>query len=305
MFHPRCFTSLFIGFTCALSSSSSVLIWFWHWICRILRRHLLWNTSTTLSFSLFTFHVSHLYSRPSTGSTTSVLYSLSFAFLKMFFDFQILFNLTMYSSTFESPFFRSLYLPLYKLYKCSSQVSELIYFCYSLSSYHNHFLVLCNNSYHLCLNSHNCCLFHVNPTRLALSSILAVLSWICYLVEDISTTPSAKSRSSNLNVNFHLIPILTMTNQEQKTRHITSLFDACFNVKPLAYFSLVVYSTLEVFTKYFHHSNDVFWDSIFLHDSQHAFAVDRVEHHFKIYEVQIECCLPLVNLLNEVPQYIE
>ena len=210
------------------------------------------------------------------------------------------------SLIFESPFFRSSYhLPLYKLYKCSSQVSELIYFCYSLSSYQNHFLVLCINSYHLCLNSHDCCLFHVNPTRLALSSILAVLSWICYLVEDISTTSSEKSRSSNLNVNFHLIPSLTMTNQEQKTRHITSLFDAGFNVKPLAYFSLVVYSTLEVFTKYFYHSNDVFWDYIFLHDSQHAFAVDRVEHHFKIYEVQIECCLPLVNLLNEVPQYIE
>ena len=145
MFHPRCFTPLFIGFTCALSSSSSVLIWFWHWICRILRRHLLWNISTALSFCLFTFHVSHLYSRTSTG-TTGVLYSLSSVLLRMFFDFQILFNLTMYSSTFESPFFRSSYhLPLYKLYKCSSQVSELIYFCYSLSSYHNHFLVLCIN----------------------------------------------------------------------------------------------------------------------------------------------------------------
>ena len=33
------------------------------------------------------------------------------------------------------------------------------------------------------------------------------------------------------------------------------------------------------------------------------FAVDRVERLFKIYEVQIECCFPLVNLLNDVLQY--
>ena len=120
----------------ALSNSSSVLTWFCHWICRILRRHLLWNTSTDLSSSSFIFHVSHLYSR--TG-TTSVLYSLSFVLLKMFFECQILFNLTNALLTFESPFFRSSWhLPLYnyKLYKCSSQVSELMYFiCYSLSSY--------------------------------------------------------------------------------------------------------------------------------------------------------------------------
>ena len=71
----------------------------------------------------------------------------------------------------------------------------------------------------------------------------------------------------------------------------------------LVYFSLVFYRTLEVSIEYFYHSNDLFWDSVFVHVRPHAFAVVIVERLFKIYEVQIECCLPLVNLFNHVPQY--
>ena len=71
----------------------------------------------------------------------------------------------------------------------------------------------------------------------------------------------------------------------------------------LVYFSLVFYRTLEVFIEYFYHSNDLFWDSVFVHVRPHTFAVVIVERLFKIYEVQIECCLPLVNLFNHVPQY--
>ena len=41
IFRLRYFTSLLIGFISALYSSSPVLTWFCHWICRILRRHLL------------------------------------------------------------------------------------------------------------------------------------------------------------------------------------------------------------------------------------------------------------------------
>ena len=50
--------------------------------------------------------------------------------------------------------------------------------------------------------------------------------------------------------------------------------------------------------------NDLFWDSVFLHDCPHAFSVDRVKSLFKNYEVQRECCLkclPLVYVLNDVP----
>ena len=53
-------------------------------------------------------------------------------------------------------------------------------------------------------------------------------------------------------------------NQEQKTWHVTSPFEASFNVKPFAYFSLVFYSILNVFIGYFCHYNGLFWDTIFL-----------------------------------------
>ena len=53
-------------------------------------------------------------------------------------------------------------------------------------------------------------------------------------------------------------------NQEQKTWHVTSPFDASYNVKPFAYFSLVFYSILNVFTEYFYHFNGLFWDAILL-----------------------------------------
>ena len=149
-------------------------------------------------------------------------------------------------------------------------------------------------------------------------------------MEDISTT-SAKSRSSNLDANFHLIQLspwpnvllmtqsVTIKNKNltcslrskrfqssfsrrtraetlatQATWHVTSLFDAGFNVKP---------PTLELFIEYFYHPNNLLSDAVFLYDCPHAFSVDRVERLFKIYEVQIECCLPLVNLFNDVPQY--
>ena len=91
-----------VSYLLFLSSSSSVLAWSCHWICRILRRHLLSNTSTALSSPLFIFHVSHPYSR--TG-TTSVLYSLSFVLLRVVFERQILFNLTNALLAFESLFF--------------------------------------------------------------------------------------------------------------------------------------------------------------------------------------------------------
>ena len=76
-----------------------------------------------------------------------------------------------------------------------------------------------------------------------------------------------------------------------------------FLCQTTAYLSLVFYSTLKVFIEYFYHSNDLFWDSVFLHDCPHAFQEDRVERLFKIYEVQIVCRLPYVTLLNDVPQY--
>ena len=50
--------------------------------------------------------------------------------------------------------------------------------------------------------------------------------------------------------------------------------------------------------------NDLFWESVFLHDCPHALSVDRVKSLFKNYEVQRECylkCLPLVYVLNDVP----
>ena len=45
-----------------------------------------------------------------------------------------------------------------------------------------------------------------SPTCLASSFILVVLFCVCCLVEDKSATSSAKSRSSSLDVKFHLIP---------------------------------------------------------------------------------------------------
>ena len=80
-------------------------------------------------------------------------------------------------------------------------------------------------------------------------------------------------------------------------------FSFLFLCQTTVYLSLVFYSTLNVLIEYFYHSNDLFWDSVFLHDCPHAFKVDRVERVFKIYEVQIVCCLPYVTLLNDVPQY--
>lgn len=46
----------------------------------------------------------------------------------------------------------------------------------------------------------------LRPTRLASSSYPVVFPWCCILVDESSATSSAKSRSSSLDVNFHLIP---------------------------------------------------------------------------------------------------
>ena len=59
IFHLRSLNSLLRGSMSALSSGSSVLTWHCYWICSILRRHLLWNTSTALSSPTSIFHVSH------------------------------------------------------------------------------------------------------------------------------------------------------------------------------------------------------------------------------------------------------
>ena len=102
-----------------LSSSSSVLTRSCHWIWRIPRRHLLWNTSTALS--PFIFNVSQPYSR-------AVFYKASaLVSLKTFFEWgRILFlNWQMHFQDFHAD---SLFT------NCSSQVNELIYF-YSVSSY--------------------------------------------------------------------------------------------------------------------------------------------------------------------------
>ena len=56
------------------------------------------------------------------------------------------------------------------------------------------------------------------------------------------------------------------------------------DIKPLVYLSLVFYSILEVFIEYFYHSNDLFRDSVFLHDCLRAWIESNA--FLKIYEVQ-------------------
>ena len=153
-----------------------------------------------------------------------------------------------------------------------------------------------------------------NPTRQASWSILAVLSWICCLVEEFSTTSSPKSRSSNLDVNFHLIPfspwpmVLLITQSITIKNKTTDMLHPCLtpvlmpNHMPISPWSSTAHLH-EVFIEYFYHSDDLLWYSVFLPDCPNAFSVDIVERLFKIYEVQIECCLPLVNQLNDIPQY--
>ena len=55
IFHLRHFTSSLSGFMSALSNNASLLTWSCHWIRKILRRHLLGNTSTALLSPLFIF----------------------------------------------------------------------------------------------------------------------------------------------------------------------------------------------------------------------------------------------------------
>ena len=153
-----------------------------------------------------------------------------------------------------------------------------------------------------------------NPTRQASWSILAVLSWICCLVEEFSTTSSPKSRSSNLDVNFHLIPfspwpiVLLITQSITIKNKTADVLHPCLtpvlmpNHMPISPWSSTAHLH-EVFIEYFYHSNDLLWDSVFLRDWPHVFAVNRVECIFKFYEVQIECCLLLGSLLNDAPQY--
>ena len=71
-----------------------------------------------------------LYSK--TGATT-VLYSLRFVLLEMFLEHQILFNLDNAALAVRVCFSGLLY--HLSPYKCISQIKELIYFFYSLSSY--------------------------------------------------------------------------------------------------------------------------------------------------------------------------
>ena len=86
---------------------------------------------------LFVFHVSHPYSK--TGAI-GVLYSFRFVLLEVFLEHQILFNVENAPLVVRVCFSGLLYhlSPI-------SQISELTYFFYSLSSYKNHFLVLCIN----------------------------------------------------------------------------------------------------------------------------------------------------------------
>ena len=69
-------------------------------------------------------------------------------------------------------------------------------------------MVICSWFFALILITFVFCILTFNPTRLASSIILAVLSWICSLHGRgcYSTTSSANSRSSSLEVNFHLKP---------------------------------------------------------------------------------------------------
>ena len=116
----------------ALFGSSSVLTRSCHWTMQVFF-HLL----PCHHHPLFVFHVSHPYSK--TGAT-SVLYSFRFVLLEVFLEHQILFSVENAPLVVRVCFSGLLYhlSPI-------SQISELIYFFYSLSSYKNHFLVLCIN----------------------------------------------------------------------------------------------------------------------------------------------------------------
>lgn len=116
----------------ALFGSSSVLTRSCHWTMQVFF-HLL----PCHHHLLFVFHVSHPYSK--TGAT-SVLYSFRFVLLEVFLEHQILFNVENAPLVVRVCFSGLLYhlSPI-------SQISELTYFFYSLSSYKNHFLVLCIN----------------------------------------------------------------------------------------------------------------------------------------------------------------
>ena len=90
--HLRCFTSLLIGFLSALQ--------YWHASVGFFLDTCYETSPSTIP------HVSHPYSRT---ATTSVLLSLSFFLLRIFFGRQILFNLTNTLLAFDSLFFRSFF----------------------------------------------------------------------------------------------------------------------------------------------------------------------------------------------------
>ena len=125
----------------------------------------------------------------------------------------------------------------------------------------------------------------LSPTRLASSFILVVLSWVGCLVDKSRTILSAKSKSSSFEVNFHLTALRITQSITIKNKN-PDILHPCFtpvhlNVKPLTFFPLSFYSTLEVVMKCSHHFHDLLWDSMFGHDYPQAFSVDRVKSLWK------------------------
>ena len=164
---------------------------------RIFRRQLLWNTSIALSSPLFMFDVSHPYNN--TG-TTSVLYSLKLCLPWDAIGTPHFFSLINAPLALVHLFFMS-FIPPPSLHTFAPKYvnSSTSSISISLTTILSWFLALILVIFVFFVLT-------LSPTRLASSSSLVVLFWICCLVEEIWAVSSAKSKSPSLDVNFHLIP---------------------------------------------------------------------------------------------------
>ena len=142
--------------------------------------------------------------------------------------------------------------------------------------------------------------------------MLLVLSFKSWNLEDSNTISSAKSRSSNVVVKSHLIPLLTpvvvffITQSIARRKRNPDITHPCFTpvfyLEPLRCFVFLDDCTLKPLMNSCYCPDDLNLDYIVLHYGPKTLSVYRVECFFKVDEMCINRCSSFICLLQNIPQ---